>query len=121
MHSADGLHVRVRSSKTDQEGQGVVRALPYGRDPKSCPPCALVRWRRLFEAYDAGDRAGAMAELRKRGLSTEHVCRGIEDTKPGPTVDADGEDSLGAGGGGGERWPFPTVHKTGATGESDDR
>lgn len=30
VHPADGLHVRVRSSKTDQEGHGTVRALPYG-------------------------------------------------------------------------------------------
>ena len=42
VHPADGLHVRVRSSKTDQEGHGVVRALPYGRDPQTCPPCALA-------------------------------------------------------------------------------
>ncbi len=37
VHPADGLHVRVRSSKTDQEGQGTVRALPYGRDPLTLP------------------------------------------------------------------------------------
>jgi len=48
---AHGLHVRVRSSKTDQEGAGTVRALPYGRDPQTCPPCALIRWRRLLLAY----------------------------------------------------------------------
>ena len=113
LHPADGLHVKVRSSKTDQEGQGVVRALPYGRDPMSCPPCALVRWRRLLEAYDTGERAAAMAELRKRGLSTEHVCRSVDDTKPATTVDADGRKSTVGGGGGGERWLFPTVHKTG--------
>ena len=113
VHPADGLHVRVRSSKTDQEGQGIVRALPYGRDQKSCPPCALVRWRRLLEAYDSGGRAGAMSELRKRGLSTDHVCRSVDDTKTAPTDDADGAESPAGGGGGGERWLFPTVHKTG--------
>jgi integrase len=113
VHSADGLHIRVRSSKTDQEGQGVVRALPYGRDPRSCPPCALVRWRRLLKAYDAGERAGAMAELRKRRPSTEHVCRSVDDTKTAPPDDADGAESPAGGDGGGERWLFPTVHKTG--------
>ncbi len=55
VHPVDGLHVRVRSSKTDQEGVGVVRALPYGRDPLTCPPCALVRWRRLLLAYVVDD------------------------------------------------------------------
>ena len=115
VHPADGLHVRVRSSKTDQEGQGVVRALPYGRDPKSCPPCALVRWRRLLVAYqdDEGGRPAAMTQLNHRGLSTEHVCRSVDDTKPGPAADADDEKSPVGDGGGGERWLFPTVHKTG--------
>jgi len=37
--------VRLRRSKTDQEARGTVKALPYGRDPVTCPPCAYVRWR----------------------------------------------------------------------------
>ena len=112
VHPADGLHVRVRSSKTDQDGQGKVRALPYGRDPKSCPPCALVRWRRLLLAYveDDGGRSAAMTQLNHRGLSTEHVCRSVDDTKKATAVD--GTDDQ-VSGGGGERWLFPTVHKTG--------
>jgi len=116
VHPADGLHVRVRSSKTDQEGQGTVRALPYGRDPQTCPPCALVRWRRLFLAYvvDDGGRPAALAQLHKRGLSTEHVCRSADDTASKPAdLGADGDESAGVDGGGGERWLFPTVHKTG--------
>ena len=58
VHRADGLHVRLRSSKTDQEGAGTIRALPYGKDPATCPPCALIRWRRILLAYDAGETAG---------------------------------------------------------------
>ena len=119
VHPADGLHVRVRSSKTDQEGQGIVRALPYGRDPQTCPPCALVRWRRLLLAYidDDGGRRAALAQLHQRGLSTEHVCRSVDDTA-GKTADlgADRNESTSTDGGGGERWLFPTVHKTGQPG-----
>ena len=119
VHPADGLHVKVRSSKTDQEGQGTVRALPYGRDPQTCPPCALVRWRRLLLAYidHDGGRPAALAQLHKRGLSTEHVCRSVDDTA-GKTADlgADRNESTGTDGGGGERWLFPTVHKTGQPG-----
>ena len=113
VHPADGLHVRVRSSKTDQEGYGVVRALPYGRDPQTCPPCALVRWRRLLLAYldNDGGRPAALAQLHQRGLSTEHVCRGVEDTAKTADVGAAGDEP--ADGGGGERWLFPTIHKTG--------
>ena len=115
VHPADGLHVQVRSSKTDQEGQGTVRALPYGRESKYCPPCALVRWRRLLLAYldDDGGRPAAMKQLDHRGLSTEHVCRGVDDTTSATTVGAAGAEPAGVGGGGGERWLFPTVHKTG--------
>ncbi len=88
VHPADGLHVRVRSSKTDQEGQGTVRALPYGQDPQTCPPCALVRWRRLLLAYldDDGGRPAALAQLHQRGLSTEHVCRSGDDTAGSPLI-----------------------------------
>ena len=123
VHPKDGLHVRVRSSKTDQEGQGTVRALPYGRDPLTCPPCALVRWRRLLLAYvlDDGGRPAAMTQLHKRGLSTEHVCRSPATTagQAAGVAAAEGEPSTNAGdgGGGGERWLFPTVHKTGQPGE----
>ncbi len=116
VHPADGLHVRVRSSKTDQEGQGIVRALPYGRNPQTCPPCALVRWRRLLLAYvvDDGGRRAAIAQLNKRGLSTEHVCRSVDDpTAAAVDINADGQKSTAGDGGGGERWLFPTVHKTG--------
>jgi hypothetical protein len=52
LHSTDGLHVRLRRSKTDQEARGTVKALPYGRDPVTCPPCAYVRWRQILQAWD---------------------------------------------------------------------
>ncbi len=124
VHPADGLHVRVRSSKTDQEGQGVVRALPYGRDPLTCPPCALVRWRRLLLAYveDDGGRPAALKHLHSRGSSTKHVCRDDDATATATVskigaVDAGGQDPAGDDGGGGERWLFPTVHKMGRPGK----
>ncbi len=59
LHHADGLHVRLRSSKTDQEANGAVKALPYGRDPATCPPCAYVRWREVLHAWDTAPEGGA--------------------------------------------------------------
>ena len=59
LHKTDGLHVRLRSSKTDQEGQGQVKALPFGRDPATCPPCAFVRWRHVLHAWDTAPAARA--------------------------------------------------------------
>ena len=114
VHPVDGLHVRVRSSKTDQEGAGTVRALPYGRDPQTCPPCALIRWRCLLEAYDEGGRQAAITPLHRRGLATEHCCRGVDDSNTPNAGNANGNESVADGGGGErERWLFPTVHKTG--------
>ncbi|HEY5115005.1 MAG TPA: hypothetical protein VIJ00_05740, partial [Nakamurella sp.] len=55
LHSTDGLHVRLRRSKTDQEARGTVKALPYGRDPATCPPCAYIRWRQVLHAWDTTD------------------------------------------------------------------
>src|SRR5664279_3212260 len=64
LHATDGLHVRLRRSKTDQEAHGTVKALPYGRDPVTCPPCAYVRWRQVLHAWDtAPDGAGRRAVL----------------------------------------------------------
>jgi integrase len=53
-HPEDGLHVRVRTSKTDQEGHGATLALPFGADPRTCPPCAWLRWARLLHAARHG-------------------------------------------------------------------
>jgi integrase len=115
LHPTDGLHVRLRSSKTDQEARGQVKALPYGRDPVTCPPCAYVRWREVLHAWDtapvgAGRRA-VMPVLRRQaamdggGGGEEddvrlHCCRTTRLPEP---VDHG-------------RAVFPTVHKTGAIG-----
>ena len=94
LHRADGLHVRLRSSKTDQEAHGRVVALPYGRDPVTCPPCAWVRWTELLHAKDTAaegkERAAVMRVVRRQAthdyvIDTDqdgegegerlHVCR----------------------------------------------
>ncbi|MBP2371331.1 hypothetical protein [Pseudonocardia parietis] len=53
-HPSDGLHVRIRSSKTDQDAHGATVVLPYGAYPGTCPPCAVLRWLRLLEAAPRG-------------------------------------------------------------------
>lgn len=42
--SEDGVAVRIRRSKTDQEGQGRSVALPRGAHAKTCPVRTLERW-----------------------------------------------------------------------------
>jgi site-specific recombinase XerD len=126
LHRSDGLHVRLRSSKTDQEARGAVKALPYGRDPVTCPPCAWVRWREVLHAADTADpddpaaqRKAVLRVLRRQATSTSaaqidggggeehpdgdaagalHVCR---TTRLHDQVDPD-------------RALFPAVRKTGA-------
>jgi integrase len=119
LHATDGLHVRLRTSKTDQEARGTVKALPYGRDPVTCPPCAYVRWRQVLLAWDtAADGAGRRAVLpvlrRQAALTVAgggeeqqedepvlHCCRSTR--LPDPFDPA--------------RALFPAVHKTGAIGQ----
>lgn len=39
-----GLLVTLRRSKTDQEGKGQQRVIPFGRRPETCPVKALNAW-----------------------------------------------------------------------------
>jgi hypothetical protein len=46
----DGAHVRIRASKTDQDGVGAFKALPFTGRHESCPVCAWVRWLQVVAA-----------------------------------------------------------------------
>lgn len=89
----EGLRITVRSSKTDQEGVGVVVGLPYGSNPATCPVRTLRAWiaratlasGALFRAYaphggPMGKRLGGndVARVVKRsamraGLDPAHM------------------------------------------------
>lgn len=40
----NGITVTLRHSKTDQEGQGIKKGIPYGSNPDTCPVRALTDW-----------------------------------------------------------------------------
>lgn len=40
----EGLNVFIRRSKNDQEGTGLVKGIPYGAHPDTCPVVALRTW-----------------------------------------------------------------------------
>lgn len=40
----DGLVITLRKSKTDQEGEGYIKGIPYGSTPATCPVRALRSW-----------------------------------------------------------------------------
>ena len=81
---SDGLRLRLRRSKTDQERAGVTLGLHYGDRPLSCPVRAVQDWVRsvpitegpLFRSVDrhgnVGDRAldgGSVARVVKRAAA----------------------------------------------------
>jgi site-specific recombinase XerD len=41
----DGLRVRLRQSKTDQEGDGLTKGIPFGAERKTCPVTAWCEWK----------------------------------------------------------------------------
>jgi integrase len=87
--TADGLEVTVRRSKTDQEGRGMLKALPYSGTPDVCPVRALRAWLDgagitegpVFREVDRHGRVGAVA-LSGQSVSTivkgAAVAAGIE-------------------------------------------
>ncbi|MDO2380084.1 site-specific integrase [Rhodococcus ruber] len=76
LHRLDGLHIKLRRSKTDQEGRGTIRALPFTHSHTSCPPCAWLRWAQIVAAHDAGGRPAVIRLLRNAEPFEAHVCRG---------------------------------------------
>lgn len=71
----DGAHVRVRHSKTDQDGSGSVKALPFTDRHESCPVCAWVRWLQVVAAFNAGGRVPVIRLLSRADAFDVHVCR----------------------------------------------
>jgi site-specific recombinase XerD len=49
---ADGLMITLPRSKTDQEGKGDVRGIPFGAHPETCPVRSLEHWLRAAEIVD---------------------------------------------------------------------
>lgn len=70
----DGMHVRLRRSKTDQEGKGAVLGVPYGTTVMTCVPCKFIRWVRLAEAETRAQRM----RLVLAPATDEHICRGAK-------------------------------------------
>ena len=65
--SSEGVIVTLRRSKTDQEGHGTERGIPFASDPNVCPVRALRAWLdvgaigdgSIFRAVSRGGRVGA--------------------------------------------------------------
>ncbi len=76
----EGLVVRIRRSKADQEGEGRKIGIPYGSNPATCPIRSLQEW---LERSGIGDgplfrpinRHGKMASMRLSGAAVSDVVK----------------------------------------------
>lgn len=76
LHAADGVHVHLRKSKTDQLGEGGVYPLPRTKNPLSCPACAYVRWAQVVSAFDDGGKDAVIRLVTDAPeFGSRHVCR----------------------------------------------
>ena len=87
----DGATVLLRRSKTDQEGKGQKRALPYGSHPETCPVRNLGRWlEELGETegpiFRPIDRHG---NLGKAAISDRSVCEVVKKRAQAAGLDRD--------------------------------
>jgi site-specific recombinase XerD len=77
----DGLTVRLRRSKTDQEGAGRTVGIPYGSNPSTCPVRAWRAWLELSgitegPAFRSVDRHGRIGITRLTAQAVALVVKG---------------------------------------------
>jgi site-specific recombinase XerD len=78
-----GLVVRLRRSKSDQEGRGHERAVPFGRSPETCPVAALRAWLEaagiaegpLFRSVDRHGNVGPRVSDRAVADIVKHYAK----------------------------------------------
>ena len=74
------------TARPTRKAAAAIRALPYGRHPQTCPPCAWTRWLAVLSAYTEDGRVGILRELRRVKDVGTHVCpeRGASATDAAP-------------------------------------
>lgn len=77
-----GLVVRVRTSKTDQIGAGVVLGIPFGQRPTLCPVSAILAWRESLAAAVGVPLEGLSGPLFRP--ITRHGRLGVQGTAASP-------------------------------------
>lgn len=72
----DGLRVKLRQSKTDQEREGFTKGIPYGHEHKTCPVLAWKIWK---EAAGLTDGYAFRSITRHSKLGTSLSDRAVAD------------------------------------------
>ena len=62
---SEGVKIFVKRSKTDQSGEGMIKAIPYFDNEKFCPVIALKNWIEIFDLkkgriFDISDKSVAL-------------------------------------------------------------
>jgi site-specific recombinase XerD len=70
----EGFEAIVRFSKTDQEGEGHIKAIPYGKDPQTCPVKSIRAW--CAALHNAGIHEGPLfrAVDRHENIRKHAMC-----------------------------------------------
>jgi len=86
---AAGLVITVRRSKTDQEGEGMRKGLPFGKCEETCPVRALQAWLKTAKIttgaiFRGVDRHGRILDR----LSDRGVARAVKEAAKAAGLDA---------------------------------
>lgn len=78
----DGMVVTLKRSKTDQEGQGTKKGIPYGNFAETCPVLGLQEWFTVSgltkgAIFRGIDRHGNVSEKRLTGKAVSLVIKRI--------------------------------------------
>jgi integrase len=72
----EGMVITLRSSKTDQEGRGAYKAIPYGLHQLTCPVRTLQRWIEAAQVHQGRlFRSMRSGRVQTRGLLGRDVAR----------------------------------------------
>jgi len=82
---AEGVVVTVRRSKTDQEGEGLEKAIPYAMDQTMCPVLTLQSWLDaagtsdgpVFPSIDRGDNLSGRMSDRAVARTVQRAARRV--------------------------------------------
>ena len=82
---SEGLKINIRRSKTDQFGEGALKALPYFDNSKYCPVVSLKNWINvskinsgsLFRRFSKGLRLSG--DSLRSGFATSPAELGVEE------------------------------------------
>ena len=64
-----GVNIYIRRAKSDQEGEGLVKGLPYGSNKDTCPVTALRKWLQAADREVDGSFEGDIFRRFYRGES----------------------------------------------------